>query len=1059
MIMKLRVAMLWLAFVLCCSVLFAQNQNLTVQSLYGTHVDTILQHHLAGEGVTITNGKFNNHLGLVNTHQIGTFNRNGFTSFPFATGLVMTTGNVSVANGPNSSNSSSSSTGVVSYSESALLNLVSMSLYNCASLDFDFQTNTDTFAFRYVFASEEYCEYVNSDFNDIFAFFLTGLDPVTLVQVTRNVAIIPGSVSSAHPQGIPVAINNVNHGHHSSSSSGPGTDPSYSQYFVHNSSYNGVQYDGYTVALTAGSNILACQNYHMKLTIGNVGDNQYDSGVFLEEHSFESAPDPSLSMSGFYCLHDDIVFNYTAQNVDSIQIVTPSGETLHQAPFVIHDALASDTGYYYLRAKKAVGCNGNPWVTDSIFISVRIPCVSAICDGPEVCAGDVASFAYEHDSIAGPWVNYVGNSLFTLNPPATLAHDTAILYYFSMSDEYGCHFDTTVEVNYYAMKHTYIDTTVCDSYLWSDSLHVTSGTYSRVLHIPAGCDSVVTLNLTVNHSVQSSDELVLVENQLPYYFAPADTTFPVGSPTQFQFSYILPTYQQCDSLITQTVLIHMNTSHSFDTTVCSSNLPFTWHGHTFTAAGDFTETLLAANGADSVVTYHLSVDMFSASPGNVTPVVCYGGSDGGATVSATSGQQPYTYQWKNSAGVTVSSTMQLNNVPAGTYFFTATDVLGCTVADSVVIQTTFPPVDAGTISENQSLCIGEDLQPFIGTEAAGYSTVEYQWQISGDGTSWQPAPGTNTGQGYTYPSPAGESFSLRRQMSCYCGTAYSNVITVTVFYSYYDTVSVAVCQGGPFQYAGFEIPSELLEIPGDYTFENSFSTGLCDSILVLNLRVNPVYDQQLQATVCEGSGYFANGFHIPGGETVGLETLDSTLTLQTVAGCDSVLRLHLEFVDTALRIVSMTEDFCEEMMAELMVVTQFVDYVWSTGEQSPNITVTMPGLYSVTAMQDGCQVTSHIQVMGCDLQITLPNAITPSRSDGLNDEFFIPELQQRLIEDFEISIFSRWGEQVFYSTDKDFRWNGEVNGKLAVGSVFSYIIRCTDANGKPFMLKGSITVL
>ena len=1056
MIKKVDVVIMWMACMLCCSLAFGQGQNLTVQLLQGTHIDTVLNQYLAGEGVQLTNGKFNNQLGNINSNQIGVFHRNGFTQFPFNSGLVMCTGGATVAQGPN--NSVSSKVDVSSdYYEPALSSL-SGDLYNCAALDFDFLTNSDTFVFRYIFGSEEYCEYVNSEYNDVFAFFLTGPDPVTYVTTTRNIAIIPGSVSSSNPNGIPVAINNVNHGYHESGL-GPGTSPSYSQYFIHNSATNGIQFDGYTTAFEAGSSIQACVNYHMKLAIADVGDENYDSGVFLEEHSFESVPDPALSMSGIYCLHDDIVFNYTAQNVDSVQIVTPSGDTLYQTPFVIHDALLSDTGYYYLRAKKEVGCNGNPWVTDSIFISIRIPCVSAICDGPSVCAGEVASYAYEHDSIVGPWVNYADNSLFTLNPPATLAHDTAITYYFSMFDDYGCHFDTTVLVHYYAMKHTYIDTTVCDSYVWFDSLHVSSGSYSRTLVNPVGCDSVVTLNLTVNHSVQSSDVLVLVQNQLPYYFAPADTTFPVGSPTQFQFTYILPTSHQCDSLITQTVYINMNTYHSYDTTVCSANLPFTWHGHTFTIAGDFTETLTAANGADSVVTYHLSVDMFSASYGNVTQVVCYGGSDGSAEVFATSGQTPYTCQWTNLAGTAVSSAMQLNNVPAGTYFFTATDALGCSSSDSVVIQTTFPPVDPGTISESLEICVGEELPPFTGTAAAGFSVIDYQWQISYDGNTWQPAPGSNTSQNYTYASVPMESFSLRRQMSCYCGTAYSNVVTITVFSSYFDSVMVLVCQGEPFEYEGFDLPADVSETPGNYQFEHTYSTGLCDSVLVLHLRVTPVYEQQFQATICEGDGYFSNGFYIPGSVTVGLETIDSTLTLQTVDGCDSVVRLHLDFVDTALRIVSMTEDFCDEMMAELMVVTQFTDYVWSTGEQSPNITVTMPGLYSVTAMQEGCQVTSHIQVMGCELPVTLPNAITPSKSDGLNDEFYIPELQRRLIDGFEISIFSRWGEQVFYSTDKNFRWNGEVNGKLAVGSVFNYIVRYTDANGKPSVITGSVTVL
>ena len=220
MITKLRIVLFWLVLLLCLPAAFPQGQNLTVQLLQGTHIDTVLNHYLAGEGVQLSNGKFNNHQGNINSNQIGVFHRNGFTQFPFASGLVMCTGGATVAQGPN--NSSSGKVDVTSsYNESALLSL-SSDLYNCAALDFDFMTNSDTFVFRYIFASEEYCEYVNSDYNDVFAFFLTGPDPVTHVQTTKNVAIIPGSVSAAHPNGIPVAINNVNHGYHSGGD-GPGT--------------------------------------------------------------------------------------------------------------------------------------------------------------------------------------------------------------------------------------------------------------------------------------------------------------------------------------------------------------------------------------------------------------------------------------------------------------------------------------------------------------------------------------------------------------------------------------------------------------------------------------------------------------------------------------------------------------------------------------------------------------------------------------------------------------------------------------------------------------------
>ena len=64
-----------------------------------------------------------------------------------------------------------------------------------------------------------------------------------------------------------------------------------------------------------------------------------------------------------------------------------------------------------------------------------------------------------------------------------------------------------------------------------------------------------------------------------------------------------------------------------------------------------------------------------------------------------------------------------------------------------------------------------------------------------------------------------------------------------------------------------------------------------------------------------------------------------------------------------------------------------------------------------------------------------------------------------MINDFEISIFDRWGEQVFHSTDKAFQWDGSVNGKMAVNAVYNYVIRYTLVGGKPSRAQGSVTVL
>ena len=98
-------------------------------------------------------------------------------------------------------------------------------------------------------------------------------------------------------------------------------------------------------------------------------------------------------------------------------------------------------------------------------------------------------------------------------------------------------------------------------------------------------------------------------------------------------------------------------------------------------------------------------------------------------------------------------------------------------------------------------------------------------------------------------------------------------------------------------------------------------------------------------------------------------------------------------------------------------------------------------------------------VDGCQFELVLPNAITPSRSDGLNDYFCIPPINQENMEQFEISIFNRWGELIYYSTDKNFKWNGEFRGTIQYHTVYNYVIQYTDAKGRPYRVIGHVTVL
>ena len=601
------------------------------------------------------------------------------------------------------------------------------------------------------------------------------------------------------------------------------------------------------------------------------------------------------------------------------------------------------------------------------------------------------------------------------------------------------------------------DSTLCANELpltWNGVTFTQADTLTAILPAANGADSVVTMVLNVKPLSDSTLNVSVIQNNLPYTLN--GISYSAGGIYTQTFTNTV----DCDSIMTLNLTVYYNVTTQVDTTVCAANLPFTWHGHSFTAAGTHTVTLLTSHGADSVVTYHLAVDNITATVGNITHITCHGESTGAATVTVTGGQAPLTYAWTNATGASVSTSTSISNRPAGTYTFTVTDHIGCTATATATLNTLNGPLTPGTIAADQVVCDGEDVATFTGTAASGGDNGAYQWQISTNGTNWSPAPGTNNAQTYTYPDPAANNFTLRRAwVSQSCGTAYSNTVTVEVAPNSSDTISAEVCLGETYQENGFDITADQTMDAGEFTFEQHYATGHCDSAVILLLTVWPQYETELEDVVCEGDGYSNNGFEVSPLETVGAEVLQRTQTLQSVHGCDSVVLLTLTVIDTSVRIVPLTADFCDNMSIELMVETGMSNYEWSTGETAPTITVTASGYYSVTATEGGCTSSAGYRVEGCQFELVLPNAITPSDFDGVNDYFALPEFFLRDISLFEIAIFNRWGEMVYYSTDKGFKWNGEYRGEIQYQTIYNYVIKYTDSAGRPFRRTGSITVL
>ena len=244
--------------------------GLNTQSLGAGLTPANLVTALLGPGVTVSNVTFTGA-----SIAAGTFS-GGTGIIGFESGVMLSSGSISFVPGPNTQDSVSGVNAGIG--DAALNGLVpGYTTYDACVLEFDFAcTGTQIIQFQYVFTSEEYNEWVNTSFNDVFGFFLNG----------TNIALIPGSPGTA------VSINNLN-------CDNPFNPPagSFCNLFVNNRcadippgtfpcpGVRNTEMDGLTVVLTATGTLIPGSN-HIKLAIADAGDQVLDSNVFIQGLSF-----------------------------------------------------------------------------------------------------------------------------------------------------------------------------------------------------------------------------------------------------------------------------------------------------------------------------------------------------------------------------------------------------------------------------------------------------------------------------------------------------------------------------------------------------------------------------------------------------------------------------------------------------------------------------------------------------------------------------------------------------------------------------------------------------
>jgi hypothetical protein len=367
-----------------------------ISSVTQTNNAALLAAQLVGPGVTISNAKFTGA-----AEAAGTF-AGGAASVGMDTGVVLSTGQAVNVRGPNESDSWSDDNGTPG--DARLDALVAPEVtYDAAILEFDVTPTANTIGIRFVFASEEYNEFVGSPFNDVIAIFVNG-------------------VNCANYNGRPVSVNSINAGVNAN-------------LFIDNDTgTRNTEMDGLTVPLDCVASVTPNAPNHVTIVIADTADTIYDSAVLLASGGIRSPGSGPVTNSnviraieyyhaGFNhyfvtTIADEITkldngtFKGWARTGKAFNVFTlGTAGTLDVSRF-FSSALVStliSTHFYTSNAPEAAGLRVNPrWVFEDTVFGLLPPV--ALCP-----AGTQALFRAYNGSMGG-----VPNHRF-LTDPAELA--------------------------------------------------------------------------------------------------------------------------------------------------------------------------------------------------------------------------------------------------------------------------------------------------------------------------------------------------------------------------------------------------------------------------------------------------------------------------------------------------------------------------------------------------------------------------------------------------------------------------------------------------------------
>ena len=563
----------------------------------------------------------------------------------------------------------------------------------------------------------------------------------------------------------------------------------------------------------------------------------------------------------------------------------------------------------------------------SVFISENYISIGARSDDPDASGttwGDESTgsvYIFTPCGSSGSSMTVTECSEYTV-PSGDTTYTVSGVYSDTLSNYYGCDSILTIDLTILATTSS-ISESACYTYTVpsGDETYTTTGVYTDTITNAAGCDSVITINLTINGTTTSSITEIVCDS---YTVPSGDETYT----TSGIYTDTIPSAVGCDSIITIDLTINTFSTSSIEVTTCDSYTVPSGDA-TYTTSGIYTDVIPNAAGCDSIITIDLTINYSTTV--SITETVC-------DSYTVPSGDETYT--------------------TSGVYTDTIPNAVGC---DSVI-----------TI----------DLTVLYSTTVTLTEVVCYSYTVpSGDETYTESGIYMDT-----IPNAAG------------CDSIITIDLTIN------NATTASITEMACFEYV---VPS------GDETYTESGiymdtipNTAGCDSIITIDLTINFATTSSITEEACFE-------YTVPSGDETYTESGIYMDTIANAAGCDSIITIDLTI--NTVNVETTTES--PTITANAVGATYHwldcdADYAVIDGETNASFTAASNGNYAVEVTEGGCTDTSACVTIG-DVGLSAPDLmdivrVYPNPGQG---ELFI-DLGE--LKEVNMEIYNSRGEVVYH---------------------------------------------